>query len=154
MKCVIKAAMERRQQEGIRLSTPYAKHSIMGVVRKGGGERGHSGDMKGEKSSGHDGKRKGSGTKLNRKKNCTSKTRRGSLMYALGRSGIVADVVRKEGEERSNDLSVEAQAGEGCGDDRPSSKKLGCISQRNSRGILYVPVLSCRTQRNYVTLCH
>ena len=31
-----------------------------------------------------------------------------------------------------------------------STGRLGCIS----RGIPYIPVLSCHTQRNYVSLCH
>ena len=44
-------------------------------------------------------------------------------MHAFGRSGIVTDVCREEGEERSNDVSVESEAGEGGGDDRPSGEE-------------------------------
>ena len=102
----------------------YVKQSILGGVRKGGGDRVHGGARKGENSSGHGGKRKGSGAKLNSKKNCPRKTGRGSLMHAFGISGIVEDVGREEGKERINYLYGKAQAGEGGCDDRPSSKEL------------------------------
>ena len=45
---------------------------------------------------------------------------RGSLMRALGRCGIVANVGIEDGEERINDVSYESQAGEGGGYGRPS----------------------------------
>ena len=102
---------------------PYAKQSRPGGVRNGGSERGHRGSRKGVNSSKHGGKRKGSSAEFNRKKNGPSKTSCGSLMHAFGISGIGADVGREEGGEGSNDVSVEAQACEGGGDDIPISKE-------------------------------
>ena len=75
----------------------YAKQSIPGGFINGGGERGHIGSRKGTKSSGHGGKRKGYGEKLNIKKDGPSKTGHGSLMHNFGRSVIVADVGIEEG---------------------------------------------------------
>ena len=34
------------------------------------------------------------------------------------------------------------------------SSLLGCIFRKNSGGILYILILSCRAQRNYVSLSH
>ena len=44
-------------------------------------------------------------------------------MHDFGISGIRADVRRKEGEEGVNCVSSESQAGEGGGDNRPSSEE-------------------------------
>ena len=38
--------------------------------------------------------------------------------------------------------------------DPPRDRQLSCIFWKNSRVILYIMVIFCVTQRNYVTLCH
>ena len=102
---------------------PYPKHIRTGGVRKGGGERGHGGARKGAKSNGCGGKRKSFCSKLNSKKNGPRKTRRGYLMHAFGRSGIVADLGIKEGKDRRNDVYGKAQVGEVVGDNITSSEE-------------------------------
>ena len=76
---------------------PYAKYSRPVGVRNGSSDRGRGGSINVEKSSRKCGKFKGSGTKLNRKKNIPRNIGHDYFMHAFGRSGIVSDIVREEG---------------------------------------------------------
>ena len=82
--------------EGSNVETPpirdpvinsYVKHSRPVGVKKGGSY----GFRKVLKSSGHDGKRKGSGAKLKRNKNVPTRTGHSSLIYSFRIYGFIAD---------------------------------------------------------------